>query len=92
MFLWEKRMAKKSLDDWRKAWDDAPGSFEKKTSVLLRQYVFDSKIDVAGMLSPMTWFAVAEQFEPAHRGYAQPKAASARWRSRCGARDAGQFG
>tara|TARA_R110002126_G_scaffold291755_1_gene456915 strand:- start:22701 stop:23177 length:477 start_codon:yes stop_codon:yes gene_type:complete len=61
MFLWEKRMAKKSLDDWRKAWDDAPGSFEKKTSVLLRQYVLDSKTGVAGTLSPMTWFAVSER-------------------------------
>jgi|GEM_PF-2356282 len=54
-------MAKKSLDDWRKAWDDAPGSFEEKTSDVLRQYVIDSKTGVAGTLSPMTWFAVSER-------------------------------
>lgn len=54
-------MAKKSLDDWRKAWDNAPGSFEEKTFDVLLQYVIDSKTGVAGTLSPMTWFAVSER-------------------------------
>lgn len=54
-------MAMKSLDDWIKAWDDASGSSGKKTYALLRQYVIDSNIDVAGVLSSATWFVVSNR-------------------------------
>lgn len=52
-------MPKKTLDDWRHAWQLSPQTNLLKIQHLLRLYVVDSKKGTAGVLHPMTWFAAS---------------------------------
>ena len=52
-------MTIKTLNDWKKAWDDASGKDAKKAQTLLQQYVDDSKVGVAGFTYPINWYVTS---------------------------------